>query len=281
MTLKDYQNHWAAHLKDQYPSEEIRSLLIMGLRHRLNWTAVDLVLRQDVEIPPEDLLWLDDALQRLKNKQPMQQIMGYTWFCDAKFLVSSKALIPRPETEELVLYLRQKLQSSQVKEALDIGTGSGCIALSLAVVMPETQWWAWDVSSEALALAQKNQAQFQQKVRWGQRDIFEPWGGQNFDLIVSNPPYIPEDEQDIMDKNVLEYEPHLALFVPSNDPLRFYRVISTQGLKYLNPNGELYFECHYNYTQVVAQLMKSLGYTQVNSWKDQWGKWRFVSGIRP
>jgi release factor glutamine methyltransferase len=281
MTLKAYQKHWGNSLKNEYPSEEIRSLLVMGLRHRLNWSAVDLVLRQDVEIPSEDALWLNDALQRLKKRQPMQQIMGYTWFCDAKFRVNSKALIPRPETEELVLYLRHKLRSSQVKEALDIGTGSGCIALSLAVVMPETQWWAWDVSSEALALAQKNQAQFQQQVRWGQRDIFDPWPDQNFDLIISNPPYIPEDEQNIMDKNVLEYEPHLALFVPTNDPLRFYRIISTQGLKHLNPKGELYFECHFNYTQAVAQLMTALGYTQVKSWKDQWGKWRFVSGIRP
>jgi release factor glutamine methyltransferase len=281
MTLKDYQNHWAAHLKDLYPSEEIRSLLIMGLAHRLSWSAVDLILQRDVIIPPEDLLWLNDALERLKNKQPMQQIMGYTWFCDAKFLVSSKALIPRPETEELVLYLRQKLKTDQVKVALDIGTGSGCIALSLAEAMIQTQWWAWDVSTAALALAKKNQAQFQQQVRWGHQDIFEPWPDQNFDLIVSNPPYIPEDEQNIMDKNVLEYEPHLALFVPSKDPLKFYQVISNKGLKHLNPNGQLYFECHYNYTQAVAQLMKSLGYTQVNSWKDQWGKWRFVSGIRP
>jgi release factor glutamine methyltransferase len=194
--------------------------------------------------------------------------------------VNSAVLIPRPETEELVMYLKQKLNKNKVFHALDIGTGSGCIALSLASEMPKTNWYAWDVSPEALALAQKNQQNFKQQVTWQIQDVLQHWPDQNFDLIVSNPPYIPEQEQGQMVKNVLEFEPHLALFVPDSDPLKFYRAIMNKACQHLSHNGQLYFECHYNYTNEVAQLMKDLGFTKVTAWKDQWGKWRFVSGVR-
>ena len=281
MTLQAYQALWDQNLVNDYPKDEIRSLLLIALAHRFNWSAIDLVTRKEVEVSENDLNWLNTVLERLKKMEPMQHIIGYTWFCDQKFLVNNAVLIPRPETEELVMHLSQSLQKNEIINALDIGTGSGCIALSLAHVMPQTNWHAWDVSLEALSLAQKNQQHFDIQVNWQRQDVFETWPDQKFDLIVSNPPYIPHDEQKIMDKNVLEYEPHLALFVPSKDPLKFYKAIINKSFKQLNQNGQLYFECHYRYTQDVAQLMTDWGFTQVNSWKDLWGKWRFVSGVRP
>ncbi len=281
MTVQEFQAHWQKNLKNLYPEDEIRSLLIKVLSHRLNWSAIDLVTRRATDIFEDNLNWLNTDLNRLKNMEPIQQIIGYTWFCDQKFLVSADVLIPRPETEELVMHLRQNLHKDEVKSALDIGTGSGCIALSMAWSMPNTLWQAWDISQAALAVAQKNQEHFAQQVQWECRNVLETWPEQNFDLIVSNPPYIPEHEKATMDKNVISFEPHTALFVPSDDPLKFYRAIISKGWEHLNSYGQLYFECHYQYTQNVAQLMKDMGYTWVNPWKDQWGKWRFVSGIRP
>lgn len=279
MTLEQWQKHWNLSLKNEYLVREARSLLIMALGDRLKWTAIDLVIRKDVKIKDNDLAWLSEVLERLKKHEPIQQILGYAWFCDQKFFVNSAVLIPRPETEELVMYLRQKLKNSSVNSALDIGTGSGCIALSLAAVMPQTNWCAWDVSPEALALAQKNQQNFKQQVHWQLQDVLHSWPDQNFDLIVSNPPYIPETEMSSLDKNVLEFEPHLALFVPNSDPLKFYRAIATQAVNHLNQGGLLYFECHYQHTQNVAELLKDLGFAKVHPRKDQWGKWRFVSGV--
>lgn len=280
MTLEQWQKHWNLSLNDVYSAPEARSFLIAAINHRFQWSAIDLVTRKDSEISNQDLAWLSGVLERLKNHEPIQQILGYTWFCDHKFLVNSAVLIPRPETEELVMHLRQSLKNSSVKSALDIGTGSGCIALSLAAVMPQTNWCAWDVSPEALALAQKNQQNFKQQVHWQLQDVLHSWPDQNFDLIVSNPPYIPETEMSSLDKNVLEFEPHLALFVPDSDPLKFYRAIATQALNHLNQGGLLYFECHYQHAQNVAQLLKDLGFAKVHPRQDQWGKWRFVSGVR-
>jgi release factor glutamine methyltransferase len=281
MILEQWQKHWNLSLNDVYSTHEARSFLIAAINHRFQWSAIDLVTRKDAKITDNDLVWLSEVLERLKNHEPIQQILGYTWFCDQKFFVNSAALIPRPETEELVMYLRQSLKNSSVKNALDIGTGSGCIALSLAAVMPQTNWSAWDVSPEALALAQKNQQKFKQQVHWQLQDVLHTWPDQNFDLIVSNPPYIPEAEMSSLDKNVLEFEPHLALFVPDSDPLKFYRAIATQALNHLNQGGLLYFECHYQHAQNVAQLMKDLGFAKVHPRQDQWDKWRFVSGVKP
>ena len=149
MRLEQWQEHWGHTLKEYYPEQETRSLLVMALAHRMNFSAVDLVTQKEFDISPGDLDWLDSVMKRLLNKEPIQQIIGFTWFCDQQFFVNSDVLIPRPETEELVMSLRQKLKHSQVQTALDIGTGSGCIALCLAAAIPQTQWYAWDVSPQA------------------------------------------------------------------------------------------------------------------------------------
>ena len=246
-----------------------------------DWSAIDLIIQKETVLTASDLEWLKEVQERLQKREPIQQILGYAWFCDQKFLVTPDVLIPRPETEELVVYLRQKLQEKQIRKALDIGTGSGCIALSLATSMPQTHWFAWDVSTKALSVAKQNQVHFKQKVHWQRQDILAPWPLENFDLIVSNPPYIPQNELPNMDQNVVDYEPHLALFVPQHDPLMFYREIMQKGFAHLNRGGGLYFECHYEFTQGVAAQMQETGYVGVKSWKDQFGKWRFVSGLKP
>ena len=281
MTLSSFQQYWSQALQDEFPQDEIRSLLVMAIAHRFDWSAIDLIIQKETVLATSDLEWLKEVQARLQKREPIQQILGYAWFCDQKFFVNSAVLIPRPETEELVMYLRQKLKNSSVNSALDIGTGSGCIALSLAAVMPQTNWCAWDVSPEALALAQKNQQNFKQQVHWQLQDVLHSWPDQNFDLIVSNPPYIPQNELHNMDQNVVDYEPHLALFVPQHDPLMFYREITQKGFTHLNRGGGLYFECHYEFTQGVAAQMQETGYVGVKSWKDQFGKWRFVSGLKP
>lgn len=281
MTLSSFQEYWSQALQDEFPQDEIRSLLVMAIAHRFDWSAIDLIIQKETVLAASDLEWLEEVQARLQKREPIQQILGYAWFCDQKFLVTPDVLIPRPETEELVVYLRQKLQEKQIRKALDIGTGSGCIALSLATSMPQTHWFAWDVSTKALSVAKQNQVHFKQKVHWQRQDILAPWPLENFDLIVSNPPYIPQNELPNMDQNVVDYEPHLALFVPQHDPLMFYREIMQKGFTHLNRGGGLYFECHYEFTQGVAAQMQETGYVGVKSWKDQFGKWRFVSGLKP
>lgn len=281
MTLGNWQAYWNQTLSGTYPKEEIRSLLIRAITDRFNWSAIDLITRKETVLSALDLDWLNCILKRLQSLEPMQQILGYTWFCDQKFLVTPDVLIPRPETEELVMYLREHLKGKVVRKALDIGTGSGCIALSLADSMPQTHWSAWDVSTQALTVAKRNQEHFEQQVNWQRQDVLQTWPEEHFDLIVSNPPYIPQNEQYSMDQNVVDYEPHLALFVPQDEPLKFYSEIIQKGFKCLNHGGGLYFECHFEFTQGVAAQMQEMGYAQVKKWKDQWGKWRFVSGLKP
>ena len=281
MTLEQWQKFWFKTLEGEYTHQESRSLLLMALADRLNWSAIDLVNRKDTELPPREIEWLDSVLIRLNNRTPIQQILGYVWFCNHKFMVTSDVLIPRPETEELVVLLQQRFNKKEIAEALDIGTGSGCIALSMAQSMPQTQWYAWDISARALEVAKRNQKIVKQQVNWQNQDVFQHWPSQTYDLIVSNPPYIPQNELPDMDANVVEHEPHPALFVPDDEPLKFYHRILNQGFVHLNPKGSLYFECHFKFVTLVEIAMHETGFIDIKKWKDQWGKWRFVTGVKP
>jgi release factor glutamine methyltransferase len=217
----------------------------------------------------EEIL-LTQYTERLMQHEPVQYVLGESWFCGLKFYVDKNVLIPRPETEELVEWIRTEIRSlmsdkeNPVIKILDIGAGSGCIPISLKNKYPNAEVWACDISKEALAVAKKNAGALGTEINFQQLDILdsEAWEQlPTFDIIVSNPPYIPEADKQTMHNNVLAHEPHLALFVPDNDALKFYKAIALFGKSHFKKGGQLYFEIHENIGEVIMELLQSEGYS--------------------
>lgn len=224
-------------------------------------------------------LILDDIISRLKENEPYQYVLGRAYFYDFELNVSPAVLIPRPETEELVQLICNDFSGLGPK-VIDIGTGSGCIALALAKHIPAASVTALDVSPKAIKIAKINAEELHLDVRFLQQDILSEDLQETYDVIVSNPPYIPHKEKALMKENVLEHEPHLALFVDDSEELIFYERIASIGLKQLTEKGKLYFECNeYNADQVKDLLLK-LGYTNLEIHMDMQGKKRMASGIK-
>lgn len=210
-------------LQDIYPSQELKSLTMMIWCDLLGMDALDIYLGKDINLPESKRYELENILQRLRKNEPIQYIRKMAIFLGRSFYVAPGVLIPRPETEELV-ELIAKENLNDAPRILDIGTGSGCIAISLSLIIPQAQVTAWDISEEALAVARRNNEVLGSAVSFQQKDVLaEIDSEQRFDIIVSNPPYVTESEKADMEPNVLDWEPELALFVPDNDPLRFYR----------------------------------------------------------
>ncbi|SNS56820.1 release factor glutamine methyltransferase [Ekhidna lutea] len=232
----------------------------------------------------DELLDLNDAklkqsIGRLLKHEPIQYITGVADFYGRKFHIAPGALIPRPETEELVDLIIQenKIRNPRI---LDVGVGSGCIAVSLAIKLGGNVFGT-DLSKEALEIAAKNAQELGAKINFTQHDILSsPLPEGELDILVSNPPYIPLRDQKEMRVNVLKYEPELALFVPDDDPLIFYKRIAVEGLKSLKKGGKLYFEIHENFGIEVKAHLQAVGYSEVNIHKDMQGKHRIVSGIK-
>lgn len=223
------------------------------------------------------------VLERLLKKEPWQQIVGEADFYDLKFYVDQNVLIPRPETEELVYWISQTHKSNPPKTLLDIGTGSACIPISLQKQLPSTQFWAVDKSKEALIVAKKNAARHQSTIKFLELDILldESWQLlPKFDLIVSNPPYITLSEKQLMQANVLDYEPDMALFVTNNDPLQFYSLILKKAQEQLNPKGWLYFELNEYNGQDVFKLYQDYGYQNIQLEQDLSKRDRMIRGQR-
>ena len=223
---------------------------------------------------------------RLEQGEPIQYVIGFANFCNRDFAVEPDVLIPRPETEELCYWIVQDAKNatptSQGKTILDIGTGSGCIAITLALDIPKTKVTAWDISKEALAVACANaDALKATNVTFAQKDILkeEVGGGCLYDIIVSNPPYICKKEADEMEQNVLEYEPHTALFVPDNDPLLFYRHIAEYAAKTLKPHGKLYFEINPLYAGQIKKMLAEQGFIDIIVKEDQFNKQRMIKAL--
>lgn len=230
---------------------------------------------------------------RLLSGEPVQYVVGEAEFCGRRFIVRSGVLIPRPETEELCQWILSALNTSPLlgkASILDIGTGSGCIAVTLAAELPNASVSAWDISERALAVARENANRLGFPVKFEKQDVLhyslpgEGWGGAPdsgpapFSLIVSNPPYVCRSEAAQMEPHVLEHEPHEALFVPDDDVLLFYRVIASLGLQLLQPDGWLYFEINPLYANDLVSLMKEMGYADVETRQDQFGKTRMIRG---
>ena len=267
-------------LANKYTAGEIKALTRILAIELLGVSQMAYFLKDEVNLTAEQDALLDNAIVRLQKQEPIQYILGYSDFCGLRFKVTPATLIPRPETSELVEWIASEATGNE--SILDIGTGSGCIAISLAHKLPQSKVTAWDISNEALAVATENSKANSQTVTFEQVDIlaYEPKGEQ-FDIIVSNPPYIKENEKEAMHANVLDWEPHTALFVPDSDPLLFYRTIAEKGSTLLKPGGRLFFEINRAHGKETMEMLAALGYTGIELRKDFAENDRMIRAIKP
>ena len=277
MLIQDFKHHFFLELSKVHPETEIQSFFNILIEFKLHLSRIQLALEHNFELDRDDLDFLENALLKLKNQIPVQYIVGETAFCGLLFKVDKNVLIPRPETEELVEWIFQNHKKNESIKILDIGTGSGCIAISLAKNLPNAEVFALDVSAEALDVAKKNAAMNAVKVDFIQADILTieklP---DTFDVIVSNPPYVRESEKDLMQQNVLSNEPHIALFVENENPLLFYDKIAELAKNHLTENGVLYFEINQYLGNETVDLLKSKWFKNIELKKDIYGVDRMV-----
>lgn len=275
LTRYEFRQRFVQSLVPLYDQREAQALFRRYVEERLGVEYYLFLLDMDV---PADLPegWKND-LERLASGEPFQYVMGQTEFCGLPFKVTPAVLIPRPETEELVCRMISENAGRNGLSVLDIGTGSGAIAVTLAKNLPEASVTALDVSEEALTVAAANAETNNVAVRFVKFDILgeAPLPGR-YDLIVSNPPYVPERDRAVMHRNVLEHEPALALFVPDDRPLLFYEAIAEKAAAALNPGGRLYLETHEDYHPELKQLLEEYGFVNIESRHDLFGRPRFV-----
>lgn len=263
-------------LQPYYTAEEVSALSRIVCCDLLGQAPTDYYLGKDIVLSSKKEQELEDILQRLSRFEPLQYIEGRTLFLGREFWVAPGVLIPRPETEELVELMLKEIPADA--RILDVGTGSGCIAISLAKELPDALVTAWDVSPEALSVARVNARKLQANVRFVECDVLACQVDEVglYDVIVSNPPYVTEAEKADMEPNVLQWEPSLALFVPDDDPLRFYRRIAVLGRDMLADGGRLYFEINRAYGREMVEMLRTMGYVRVRVEKDLSQNDRFV-----
>ena len=273
-------SHIRRALQESYSVQEAANLSRIVCCEMLGQTTIDYYLGKDIILSSKEMQKLNGILARFLNFEPIQYIQGTARFLERSYHVAPGVLIPRPETEELVEVMLREIPSDA--RILDIGTGSGCIAISLSKAFPNAKVTAWDVSEDALCIARRNNDDLQASVCFVKQDVLA-WrgdGGQCYDVIVSNPPYITESEKQEMERNVLDWEPFSALFVPNNDPLLFYRRIGELGRMMLVDGGRLYFEINRAYGEATAMMLCGQGYTGIRILKDISGNDRFVIAER-
>ncbi|MCX6166780.1 MAG: peptide chain release factor N(5)-glutamine methyltransferase [Sphingobacteriales bacterium] len=278
MTFSDLEKQFSAELSDIYAKEEAAMLCFLSVQHRFNWTKASYLLNKQEVISDTDTTNFLDILSQLKTSKPIQYILGETDFYGRTFRVNPAVLIPRPETEELVKWVLETGSTKNIS-LLDIGTGSGCIAISLKIEIPEAEVVAIDLSADALALAQENASLHKAVVTFIEKDVLQMHPtdlATTFDMVVSNPPYIALAEKDSMKANVLANEPHLALFVPNTNPLIFYERIAALAQAKLNLGGFLFFEINERFGKEVLALLVKKGFKHVELRQDLSGKDRMV-----
>jgi release factor glutamine methyltransferase len=271
-----------AELQTLYGTEEARSLAFLLLEHFSGLSRSAILAGKPTEQPA--MAGLEAALERVKKHEPIQYVIGSTEFMGRMFEVNRHVLIPRPETEELVSLIIEENKYIIPSKILDIGTGSGCMAVSLAAAWPQAQAIALDVSGEALQVAKKNAEKYVQNIEFMQASILDTQWQQaaapmQLDMVVSNPPYVTRTEEALMQKNVTQYEPHLALFVENNDPLLFYRHIAWFCKRHLKKGGLCYVEINEQYGREVKALFLEHTFSEAVILQDMSGKHRFVKGI--
>ena len=284
MLLKQFRIHFFESLKGIHDENEVESFFFILTEYLHNLKRIDLALNPSFEISEAEVQKWESIISELKTEKPIQYIIGETWFYDSKFYVNEHTLIPRPETEELVDWIFATEKKNDKKEKLtilDIGTGTGCIPISLKKNIPQAEVFAIDVSEEALKVAQRNALENKVEINFILQNILETEDlKQQFDIIVSNPPYVRNMEKQEIKKNVLAFEPHLALFVEDTDALLFYRKIAQLALKSLTPNGLLFFEINQYLGKETVELLENLGFKNIELKKDIYGNDRMIKCTR-
>ncbi len=264
-------------LREIYPDPEIKSISMLLMEKLTGFSRTELLLNKSTTFSAEQRIQLFSLIEKLKKNIPIQYVLGETEFYGINFLVNESVLIPRPETEELVEWIINDIKYNSALRILDIGTGSGCIAITLKKHMPFAGVDAFDISEDALEVARSNAEKNNLSVNFMQVDILkENLLNQKWDVIVSNPPYIPEAEKKNMQENVLMHEPEQALFVKNDDPLIFYRKIALFALEHLKERGKIYFEIHFDAGRKMVDLLNNLNYKNVELCKDISGNDRMV-----
>ena len=281
----NYNELWHL-LAQRYDEGEAKAIARMTYDVRFGLTLSDLCLGKDTQLSADDQTELEEIAKRLLQGEPIQYVLGQADFCGRTFWVNEHVLIPRPETEELCQWIFTQKGRFLLCKILDIGTGSGCIAITLAAENPEAEVTAWDLSEEALAVARENAKRTDVHVSFEQvdalhltSDILHQTSGV-YDLIVSNPPYICKKERATMEANVLEHEPHTALFVPDDDPLLFYRAIAQYGQTALKDGGWLYFEMNPIYADALVDMLSGMSYHDIEIKEDAYGKQRMIRACK-
>lgn len=280
MELKDFLHKVRSELSPVYGESETNWMIRTIFEHLKGWSHVDLVLHNDYEVSDFLIGKVEMIVKRLLKKEPIQYIFGDTYWYGMTLKVTPAVLIPRPETEELVDMIVKENNVSDLN-VLDICTGSGCIAIALAKNLPFSNVDAIDISDEALSVARENAKDNKAKVNFYKKDALDliP-DGERYNIIVSNPPYIMNKERENMDANVLDYEPHIALFVPDNNPLEFYKSISEYAIKTLVPGGKLYLEINPLSAEALCDMLKGHGWTDVELIRDMYKNNRFVKAVK-
>ena len=284
MTVREFTTTLAAALQARYPEREAQAVAALVVEHLLHLDSLRRMMNAQQAVPPAAVAALLPLQRRLLAHEPVQYVLGTAYFEDMALEVTPATLIPRPETEELVQLIKQEQRGRAGLRVLDVGTGSGCLALALARELPGAEVLAVDISAEALAVARRNAARYAPGVVFQQVDILQAAPANlapgTLDVLVSNPPYVRESERPLMRDNVLNWEPATALFVPDNDPLLFYRRLCGLGQELLAPGGVLYLEINEALGLETANLLHQHGFTEVRVHLDMFGKARMVRGRR-
>jgi len=271
----DYDKLWQR-LTALYDAGEAKAIVRMVLDIRYGMSLADIYSGKVTQLSGKESEELEKIIERLEKAEPVQYVLGETSFCGRTFEVGPGVLIPRPETEDLCRMAVGEASGGKMR-ILDVGTGSGCIAITLAKEIPEAEVEAWDISDEALRIAENNNRRLDGGVRIVKCDALDaPEDIARWDMIVSNPPYVSLREKEAMERNVLEYEPEEALFVSDDDPLVFYRSIARYGIGALSAGGRLLFEINPLYHKEMEEMLTAMGYSEVKIADDRFGKKRFA-----
>lgn len=261
MTIKEFRQHFNEKMSSIYPTEEIDSLFVQLIEYEIKMNCAEIVLNGNSKLDQSELNSVIQFMKRLEKKEPIQYIIGQTSFAGIPIHVNRHVLIPRPETESMVYWIKN--QESGGLDVLDICTGSGCIAFALEDHI-EANVTAWDISNDALKVAKKTAISIGSNVNFSQVDILAPIQTQNqWDIMVSNPPYVLEKEKSEIHANVLDHEPHLALFTSPEDSIQFYRAIIQFASQHLCPSGRLYFELNPSTAKAVISLLKTMDFVDI------------------
>lgn len=278
MNLKQAEQYFTGEMSLLYNEEEAKQLFYLTAEHISGWNRSQLLMNKDHILDAEQLRIYKNTLEALKEGKPLQYIFSEAWFYGLKFKVNGSVLIPRPETEELVEWILESITASKarISSLIDIGTGSGCIAIALKKNLQQAEVSALDVSAEALAVAAENAALNGTVINFIQSSIIGYHTEVKYDIIVSNPPYITEDERAAMHDNVLQHEPHLALFVTNENPLVFYKSIADFALDQLRPEGKLFFEINEYLGKETVDMLADKGFRNIELKRDMQGKERMI-----